>query len=64
MRKQTNEKIKVLPAMHALTRETQVPVIIALSTRDEMSPLFVGHIAAVRKDKLLENKIKTHEHDM
>lgn len=36
--------------MQALTRDTHVPVIMALSTRDEMSPLLDGHMAAIRKE--------------
>lgn len=36
----------VLPAMHALTRDTHVPVIMARNTMDEMSPLLGGHIEA------------------
>lgn len=36
----------VLPAMQALTRDTQVPVIMALNTKDEMSPLLGGHMEA------------------
>lgn len=42
---------KLLPAIQALTRDTQVPVIIALSTRDEISPLLDGHIEAFKKRK-------------
>lgn len=33
-----------IPAMQALTRDTQVPVIMALNTIDEMSPLLGGHM--------------------
>lgn len=49
--------------MQALTRETQVPVIMALNTIDEMSPLLGGHMDAFGEKKPLfthhrgENKI-------
>lgn len=36
--------------MQALTRDTQVPVIMALSTRDEMSPLLDGHMEALGEE--------------
>lgn len=39
--------------MQALMRETQVAVIIALNTIDEISPLLDGHIEALRKEKSL-----------
>lgn len=45
--KQTN---RTLPAMQALMRDTHVPVIMALNTRDEMSFLLNGHIDAWRKE--------------
>lgn len=37
--------------MQALTRDTQVPVIMALSTIDEMSLFLDGHMEALRKEK-------------
>lgn len=37
---------KLLPAMQALTRDTQVPVSIALNTRDEISLFLDGQIEA------------------
>lgn len=37
-----------LPAMQALIRDTHVPVIIALNTRDDTSPRLEGHIEALR----------------
>lgn len=41
--------------MQALTRETQVPVIIALNTRDEISDLLFGHIdASIRENALCQ----------
>lgn len=38
------------PAMQALTRDTQVPVIMALSTTDETSPFLEGHMEALRRE--------------
>lgn len=51
----------LLPAIQALIRDTQVPVIIALSTRDEISPRLDGHMEALkkRKDALTVLKIIT-----
>lgn len=34
--------------MQALIRDTHVPVIIALTTRDDISPRLEGHIEALR----------------
>ena len=42
--------------MQALTRETQVPVIIALNTRDEISLLLDGHIEALIRENALCQK--------
>lgn len=38
------------PAMQALTRDTQVPVIMALSTIDEISLFLGGHMEALRRE--------------
>lgn len=41
--------------MHALMRDTQVPVIIALKTNEEMSPLLGGQMDASRKEMTVRN---------
>lgn len=42
-----------LPATQALMRDTHVPVIIALNTRDDTSPRLEGHIEALRGKRRL-----------
>ena len=48
---------KLLPATQALIRDTQVAVIIALSTIDETSPLLDGHIEALGKEKNITERV-------
>lgn len=42
--------------MQALTRDTQVPVSIALITRDEISLFLDGQIEALREEKYSVSK--------
>lgn len=46
--------------MQALTRDTQVPVIIARNTRDEISPFLDGHIEAFEKENAVSQKSMTY----
>lgn len=48
--------------MLAFTRDTQVPVIIALNTRDETSRFLDGHIEALRKERTLCQKSLLREY--
>ena len=52
---------KLLPAIQALTRDTQVPVSIALSTRDETSLLLDGQIEALIKENSLCQRLSLRE---